>query len=786
MGQNVKTMNKLVILLLTLITTYTYSQDYSRVKINTDSDGLKQLAELGVAIDHGTVKQGYFFISDFSASEIDIMRNNGFDIEIVIDDVQEYYLEHQNDVVEYTKNTTCSGATGGSEFTFADPTNFHLGTMGGAYTYQEFLDELDEMYAAYPTLITQKAPINAQLTHEGRPLYVVKISDNPNTDETSSETQVMHTSIHHAREPVSLVQNIYYMWYLLENYGTDEEVTYLVDNTEIFFIPMINPDGYMENETTDPNGGGMHRKNKRNVGTSNPGVDLNRNYSYQWNTTGVSPDVNNDTYPGTSAFSEPETQMMKDFIETHNIDFAFNCHTYGNLLLFPIGATNGEFAVDHDYFQAFTDHMTIYSGFFAQKSSGLYPASGDSDDYMYKDEGVFAMTPEVGNENFWPPVSSFVGQCRDMVFTNLKLSHMSHKYAVTEDTDPSGVSTITGDFNHDIIRFGQENGDYTVSITPITNIITVGTPVVHTLNVMEEASGTISYVLDAGIQYGDEIKYVLVTDNGLWQHRDTIIKQFGSATLQISDDASTTTNWTGDWNTTTSDFVSPSTSFTESPSGNYGNNSDYTYTFNQDIDLTVATAGMISYWAKWEIETDYDYCQFQVSTDGGNTWEAQCGNYTNLGVGGQTIQPNNKPLYDGFQTSWVKEEISLSDYLGQVIQVRFYLESDQGVREDGFYFDDFEVAFDGVNDASLAENTIQVKTFPNPAKDQVTVAFSEAMDNGEVKIFTLNGELIQSKSLSQTTNKVELNTNGLAQGVYMVQFSNNTKQSELTRLVIIK
>ena len=68
----------------------------------------------------------------------------------------------------------------------------------------------------------------------------------------------------------------------------------------------------------------MHRKNKAPVGSSNPGVDLNRNYAYGWNTTGVSSNQNNDTYPGTSAFSEPETQAMKWLVETYDMELAFN------------------------------------------------------------------------------------------------------------------------------------------------------------------------------------------------------------------------------------------------------------------------------------------------------------------------------------------------------------------------------------------------------------------------------------------------------------------------------
>jgi hypothetical protein len=106
---------------------------------------------------------------------------------------------------------------------------------------------------------------------------------------------------------------------------------------------------------------------------------------------------------------------------------------------------------------------------------------------------------------------------------------------------------------------------------------------------------------------------------------------------------------------------------------------------------------MISYYAKWEIEADYDFVQFQVSTDGGNNWIGQCGNYTVDGSNANgSVQPNGEPVYEGTQTDWVLEEINLSDYIGQVIEVRFQLRSDGWVNQDGFYFDDFTIMYNEV------------------------------------------------------------------------------------------
>ena len=83
-----------------------------------------------------------------------------------------------------------------------------------------------------------------------------------------------------------------------------------------------------------------------------------------------------------------------------------------------------------------------------------------------------------------------------------------------------------------------------------------------------------------------------------------------------------------------------------------------------------------------------------MSTDGGNSWIGQCGNYTVPGTSANgSVQPEGGPVYEGAFADWVLEEISLSDYLGETIKVRFRLQSDGGVREDGFYFDDFKMFY---------------------------------------------------------------------------------------------
>lgn len=772
---------------LTLVPLLGISQlEYSKVKIYATNAELHEISNLGVTIDHGDHKSNEWFITDLSSIEIQILIDNGISHEVLINDVASYYAEHINDTPERTDRTDCPDAVGGGGFDPETPDNFDLGSMGGYFTYEEFLAELDAMRAAYPDLITEKEGIPGFETWEERPIHWVRISDNPEVDE-EDEPEVLYTAIHHAREPMSLSQTIFYMWYLLENYETNEEVAYLVDNTEMYFVPMINPDGYKYNQTTNPGGGGMHRKNRNPaIGSSNKGVDLNRNYAYHWNESGTSPDEDSDVFAGESAFSEPETQAIKWFCENHEFKFAFNAHSHGDLLLFPLGWATWDFAPDHDYFQRYSNHMAIYNGYIPQKATDLYPAAGDSDDWMYIDDldvkpEIFAMTPEVGDA-FWPPSSAIVPTCKEMVWSNKIMAHLAHVYGITKDLESSKVETTTGYFSYELERLGIKDGDIAISMTPLTGIETMGSPNIHTLDLMEIVEDSISFELEAGIAFGDEIKYILHTFNGTWTRNDTITKTYGAGTEVFFDDCSDLFHWTGDWDFTNEEFYSPSNCITDSPyDDTYGNNVEKEIELDETFTFEHATYAYVNFRAMWEIESDYDYVEFMISTDEGDTWNPLCGKYTVPGVSPQDV---DEPLYEGLQSDWVLEEVDLTDYLGaDDVRFKFILITDGGLQMDGFYFDDFAVYTDGFDDSGideLPENNIAI--YPNPANSEINIRIDGQAQIQQIVIFDELGQVVRELNGAETSIGVA----DLAEGIYYLQLVDDSNAVVTKRFTIIR
>ena len=147
---------------------------------------------------------------------------------------------------------------------------------------------------------------------------------------------------------------------------------------------------------------------------------------------------------------------------------------------------------------------------------------------------------------------------------------MSRNYVVVKDSDPSSIA-VEWQFRSYAKRYGRESGQVTVSIEPMTNIVSVGPAVNYNLNVLEDQAGEISYALNPAIQFGDEIKYILKTDNGLWVKKDTIVKTFGAITLRFMMMRVTPTIGLG-IGAHEYPYVSPNRSFADSPNGNYVNN----------------------------------------------------------------------------------------------------------------------------------------------------------------------------------------------------------------------
>ena len=288
------------------------------------------------------------------------------------------------------------------------------------HNYTEMSNEVASVATAHPSIMSR---FSIGKSYENRDIWAAKISDNVGTDE--AEPEVLFVGLHHAREHLTVEMTLYIMHQLVDNYGTDSRITNIVNTRETYIVFNLNPDGGEYDIAT-----GSYRswrKNRQpNAGSSNVGTDLNRNYGYNWGCCGGSSgSTGSETYRGAAAFSAPETQRLRDFINSRvvggvqQLKTSITFHTYSELILWPYGYTFTDVPSDmttddHSVFVTMGQTMAGTNGYTPQQSSDLYITDGDMTDWAYGVHKIFAYTfemyPTTSSPGFYPPDEAIVTQ----------------------------------------------------------------------------------------------------------------------------------------------------------------------------------------------------------------------------------------------------------------------------------------------------------------------------------------------------------------------------------------
>jgi len=245
--------------------------------------------------------------------------------------------------------------------------------------------------------------INIGKSYLGEDLRVLKMSGSPNG--CAKKPKIWIDSGIHAREWISITTGMYLLDRLLEENSTDATVRALRNAYDFYFLPIVNPDGYIYTWTNDR----LWRKTRRPApGSTCIGADCNRNFNHMWMTIGASNNPCSDTFAGTAPNSEPEAKALSDFVMTMNgeWDLFITLHTYGQLFMSAWGYTKtvpteytelsrvGRAAVE----SIRTQGGQVYE--FGNAASILYESSGTSRDWAYGVPNIpYVYTIELRNTN---------------------------------------------------------------------------------------------------------------------------------------------------------------------------------------------------------------------------------------------------------------------------------------------------------------------------------------------------------------------------------------------------
>ncbi len=567
---------------------------YMQVKVYYDTpEELTQLQSMH--LDIVQTKENYLDIVTFQ-DNLDEIILNGFENEIIHEDLTKFYQSR------------------------LDPTR----DMGGYKTLSEIEAYVDQIIIDHPDIARRQ---DIGLSLEGRTMWAVKVSDNPDIDE--NEPEVLIAAAIHAREIITPEICLTTIDMLTDGYGTDLRMTQLVNDREIWFIPVINVDGYYHNEVIAPDGGGMWRKNRRDNGDGSWGVDLNRNFGYMWgfDDLGSSGMGSSELFRGTGPFSEPATQNVRDFTIAHNFELSVHFHSSGSWFGPPY-FYNFTLTPDEDKFERMASVMTTFGGY--RYSHGVM--NGCHEDWDYGEQilknKILTYIVEVGTEidGFWPPLDRIPLHLNNNVPLCLFIASVAGR--------------VDGNF---------EDGP--------------AQPVLSVEEAVESTEYDVSWTLT-------EDPDNPITEYELSEYR---------CNIGVLDEGGHLNGYENDI------FVSSDINFHSAPESYYSqtwpNSIHYMQTYHP---YEVQTDDILEFWTYYDIQDRYDYAYVEISTDGTNFTPIEGNITTNYNPNGL----NRGNGITGVSGDWIQGSFDLADFEGQEIFIRFSFYTDGGITREGIYIDD--------------------------------------------------------------------------------------------------
>ena len=564
------------------------------------------------------------------------------------------------------------------------------------YLYQVFLDHYD---------ICTIESIGRSV--QNRDIYYLKISNNPAVSQPKVKIKLIANI--HGDEPVGYYLLLKLIELFTLEYGNDPRITNLIDNAEIFIMPLMNPDGYVNHV----------RYNANNV-------DLNRNF----------PMPDGTENPDGNAY-QPETLAMMNWSNANNFSLGMNMHGGSLVMNYPWDYSY-TLTPDDELLQelslAYSSHNTpMYNSdeFEHGITNGAqwYVITGSMQDWNYAFTSNIEITVELGNTK-WPPAATLPGYWednRESILSYIEYALRGVKGIITS-TDGSTIAAKVSSFGAGKeVMNDPANGDYHQILLPGNYRLMASAlgyfPQIVSLSVPESGYITQDFALEPAmlvsakgiVRNADDLEAVAGVGITLWADEDvavqsnsegcftlpimsegiysiqaehgsdlaylgyTAIKQYESETLVsiplfeplfYDDFESGTGKWNlqGNWGITND---GGNMVLTDSPNGNYSGNQNVSATVANPIDLSHVYEAQLGFRAKWDLESGYDFVFVEVSSDGSN-W-------------------NVLDSFSGTQSTYIDQNYDLSAYIGSQLRLRFRLRTDYYVNKDGIYIDDVRV-----------------------------------------------------------------------------------------------
>jgi len=479
--------------------------------------------------------------------------------------------------------------------------------FGQYHTYAQIGSDLLAAETNYPDICQR---YNLGNSYQGREIWAICITDNVGVEE--DEPEVKYISTMHGDEIMGVEMCMNLVDYLTTNYGSDPQVTNIVDSVELWIVPLMNPDGFILGQ----------RYNAQSI-------DLNRNFPDIYTSPSNTPDGR-----------ATETQVIMDWSFGRSFTLAANYHGGALVANYPFDGNAAGQSVytaspDDDLFIYISEEYTQYNSpmwnspyYYHGITNGAdwYVIYGGMQDLSYRFIGCNEITIEVSNVKS-PPYSqipTFWNENRDSMLAYIETSLIGARGLVTEASsgDPVAATVRVVGRDHDVFT-DPDVGDYHRMLLP------------GTYDLVFEAEGYDPHLeQDVVVAGGDATR----VDVSLWAGTDLIYPNGGET---LTADSSTQVTWSGNPNaqfhvqyTDNAGDISSTTDGFESGAigGAYTNNPDYPWsTVNSPVHqgLRSARAGDfsdggtteltrtlscsdVSFWYQVSSESGWDFFRFYV------------------------------------------------------------------------------------------------------------------------------------------------------------------------------
>ncbi len=767
----------LLVLFFSFIVANPSFSKYYLVQVNLKSQAeVEKLLRLNFDLEGTRVGKGQVNVI-VNEDELHLLRQSGLEWSTLVEDYENHLAKQLEESYKKAK--------------LDEILDFQLGSMSGFYLLDEIYAQFDNLSSRYSKYFVDIDTIGA--SWESRPIISYAFGSRNET-----APKLLLTCLHHAREPGTVTTVLYALSKMLKEASQgNREYEFLFENLQLWVIPVVNPDGYYYNQTKFPKGGGMWRKNRRQINDTTFGVDLNRNYGpYEfWNAPNNGSSVNprQETYRGPAPFSEPELVAIRDFCLQKKFKLALNYHTYGGMLIYPFSAISEE-TPDSNFYRSFGKYTFAINGYYFGKDEETvgYATRGSSDDWMYYQDStktkIIAMTPEAGYQfdGFWPPSERIIPIAVEnfelirnwlwSAFANIRLvdcyylydsnTDKGYIYATfqnigTEDYNstnfPIRITSINENYSFDTLLFASS----LKSTEEVTLIVQLPKPVSNFYN------GNVVNFQFSIEQYGVE-------------RRDTVpLVLFEYQRISLMEPE----NWILDntdwyWEAYDDYLV-----LADSPNRNYADSVDNVL-ISKLLKLNFANA-QLEFFSTWQIEPFYDFGLVYVFNPNYPIKQNLKSKHTVPASGNPYgRQTKGEFGYSGIYPYFARDFFDLSDFLGESVHFQLVLLSDRAKNYDGWDIYDIALRLYPFKEYSSAESAEATKLFFIQTNNKVYVfKIPNRMSPKSINVISVLGNVIHIVALESHSNQIQLPN--LPDGCYFLQFVGEGEVST-EKLIILK